>query len=239
MTFLAHSSYETISLSEAVRRLEAGTEDTRRSVVVTFDDGFQDIYTEAFPALQQLGFTATVFLPTAYIGGPTREFKGTRCLTWSEAKEMHKAGIDFGSHTVTHPQLTSLDAESVQREVRSSKDTIEDKLGARVVSFSYPFAFPEADAAFRLRLRGMLLEADYKNGVSTMIGTASPSSDRLFLERLPVNWADDLRLFDSKLQGAYDWLHGLQRLKKVFDRPDVAMTAKRAFHTRSRQFADN
>ena len=61
---------------------------------------------------------------------------------------MHPAGVQFGSHTVTHPQLRSLEWEMIQVEVQSSKQTIEDRLGCAVQSFSYPYAFPEADRPF-------------------------------------------------------------------------------------------
>ena len=68
LQLLARNGYKTIGLGEAVRKLERGAQTTERLVVLTFDDGFADFYTEAFPALSALGYTATVFLPTAYIG---------------------------------------------------------------------------------------------------------------------------------------------------------------------------
>src|SRR5439155_15033721 len=107
------------------------------------------ILTDGFPTLSKLGFNATVFLPTGYIGRVARTFKGKKCLTWNEVRELHRAGVEFGSHTVTHPRLTSLTVKEIEHEIRSSKDTIEDELGARVRAFAYPYAFPEADVPFR------------------------------------------------------------------------------------------
>ena len=81
----------------------------RKPVAITFDDGFQDFYTEAFPVLAQYGFSATMYLPTAFVGNPRRSFKSHPCMTWSEVREAYRAGIEFGSHTVSHPKLVELD----------------------------------------------------------------------------------------------------------------------------------
>lgn len=214
LNFLARNGYKTIGLGEAVRRLEGNTGRAERLVVLTFDDGFEDFWSEAFPTLNQFGYTATVFLPTAYIGDTPRKFNGTTCLTWGQIRELGKAGIEFGSHTATHPELTALAPAEVRREVELSKEEIEDRLGSAVESFSYPYAFPEPDRAFRQSLRTMLTEAGYENGVSTMVGTADSGSDRLFLERIPVNSRDDEAFFSAKLEGGYDWLHALQLASK-------------------------
>jgi len=215
MRHLHEQNYKTVSLQEAVNRIETPGGKREKLAVLTFDDGYQDFYTHAFPALNRYGFSATVFLPTAYIGETSRSFKGTDCLTWNQVRDLGKAGIHFGSHTVTHPQLRTLRAEAIRDEVRCSKETIEEKLGHRVLSFAYPYALPETDRAFRRELRGILAEAGYEAGVSTTIGTADQTGDRFFLKRLPANSADDRRLFDAKLAGAYDWLHTLQYAWKL------------------------
>jgi hypothetical protein len=64
-------------------------------------------------------------------------------------------------------------------------------------------------------LRNMLMQAGYENGVSTIIGTADSSSDRLFLERIPVNSSDDGAFLAAKLRGGYEWLHALQLASKL------------------------
>jgi peptidoglycan/xylan/chitin deacetylase (PgdA/CDA1 family) len=215
MRCLASYGYKTIGLGEAVRKLQVNTATSERLVVLTFDDGYEDFYTEAFPVLAAHGYTATVFLPTAYIGDAPRKFNGTTCLTWTQVCELHSAGIEFGSHTVTHPQLSTLPRARIQRELQTSSDEIAGRLGTEVPSFSYPYAFPETDAAFKDALRRTLADIGYRNGVCTTIGTARASDDPFFLRRLPVNSGDEYRLFDAKLSGSYDWLDSVQYAHKL------------------------
>lgn len=205
--------YTVISLRDAVKILR-GQRSTQKHAVVTFDDGYADFYTNAFPAIARHGFTATVFLPTGYIGKVARQFKGKDCLTWGAVRELHKYGISFGSHTVSHPQLSSLDQNAIKHEILNSKHTIEDNLGECVDAFAYPYAFPEQNGSFVRMLKETLEDAGYHHGVSTRIGTARPHEDRYFLRRVPVNSLDDRLLFEAKLRGGYDWLSKLQYASK-------------------------
>lgn len=212
---LHDAGHKTVSLGEAVQLFRGAEADVQKAVVITFDDGFQDFHSHAFPLLSKYGYSATVFLPTGYIDRDARKFNGVECLTWSQVRELHRAGIQFGSHTVTHPQLKNLNMRGVEEEVRVSKERIEEELGCAVASFSYPFAFPETDDAFRQALQRVLEESGYENGVSTVIGTADRMTNIFFLRRLPMNGCDDWRLLEAKIDGAYDWLHPLQYISKL------------------------
>ncbi|MGA7422524.1 MAG: polysaccharide deacetylase family protein [Candidatus Sulfotelmatobacter sp.] len=214
MKHLADHGYSTINVADAVKFLQNGSA-TKKYAVITFDDGYSNFFRHAFPVLERYHFSATVFLPTAYIGTEPIQFKGKDCLTWSEVRELRKHGVCFGSHTATHPHLTSLDAAGVRSELMSSKQTLEDNLGEAVESFAYPYAFPENDVSFVQMLRETLVDAGYRQGVSTRIGTARPQEDCYFLRRLPMNAVDDVPLFDAKLRGAYDWLSSLQYASKL------------------------
>ena len=215
MVILRDNGYDAVTLDQGWSMLTKGIPPERRPVVLTFDDGFRDFYTNAFPVLDRFGFRATMFLPTAFIGRAAQEFKHRTCLTWNEVRELHKSGVEFGSHTVSHPQLRSLTLAEIESELARSKDTLEQKLGEAVRSFSYPYAFPEADWEFRSAIRGLLASTGYQQGVSTIIGTASLKHDSFFLPRLPVNSHDHMRLFRAKLEGSYDWLHAAQYLSKL------------------------
>ncbi|HUY12644.1 MAG TPA: polysaccharide deacetylase family protein [Terriglobia bacterium] len=213
--FLHDNGYRTASLDEAVSALQNAGGDLAKRVVITFDDGYRDFYTHAFPVLSAYGYGATVFLPTAFIGESPLKFKGVECLTWSEVRSLHKAGVRFGSHTVSHPQLTEVAPDRLDYEIRGSKQTLEDKLGCHVDSFAYPYAFPEANRAFKRRLRAHLEDAGYTSGVSTVVGRADGTSGVFFMKRLPMNSHDDLSLFRAKLEGGYDWLHAFQVGRKL------------------------
>lgn len=227
MLLLKEKDYMVISLTDAAQILETGSaaQDQQaeqgshpRYAVVTFDDGFADFRTGAFPILAEHGFSSTVFLPTGYISDTGSTLKGKKCMRWSDVRELAESGVRFGSHTVTHPKLIGIPWDQVEKELGESKKRIEERLGMGVESFSYPYAFPEQDQSFRSRLRTSLAQLGYVNGVTTTVGTAAKGDDRLFLKRIPANSDDDVAFFLAKLEGGYDWFHGLQYGFKVLKR---------------------
>jgi peptidoglycan/xylan/chitin deacetylase (PgdA/CDA1 family) len=213
MRWLRNSGYRTTGLTEVLTGLQTG-KDLSKMVVITFDDGYRDFYTDALPILKQCGFTATIFLATDRILNTPARIEGADYLTWKDVRELHGEGICFGSHTVTHPDLRSLGPDQIEYELGRSKEIIEDRLGVGVESFSYPHGFPEEDKDYARYLEDVLCNLGYDEGVSTILGRASKKSNRFFLPRLPVNSLDDLLFFQAKLQGGYDWLHWPQLLKK-------------------------
>ena len=229
MALLRAEGYRVVTLSEGLAMLAdqaakaEGPEQSAKGrphppasnpVVLTFDDGFRDFLINAFPILQRHGFSATVYLPTAFIGDDRsvlsnidrRTFKARECLTWSEVAELHQAGIEFGSHTVHHPRLVDLEWPEIENELRESKRAIEEHLGAATCAFAYPYAFPQAEKRFAKHFRDVLASSGYQSCVTTAIGRARVPVDPLCLPRLPMNGADDPALLEAKLTGAYDWL---------------------------------
>jgi peptidoglycan/xylan/chitin deacetylase (PgdA/CDA1 family) len=212
---LRASGHAAIKLSEAIDLLRGASSESmlkQPSVVITFDDGFRDFYTDAFPILERAGFTATVFLPTDFIG---RAFiTGRECLTATEVRELSDMGIEFGSHSASHRRLVELRTDELAEELSSSKAAIEDIVGREVTLFSYPFRFPEENPQFTGTLARLLDECGYRGGVTTAIGRSNRLDNPRFLPRLPVNDCDDDSLLHAKLAGHYDWLRSGQRLRK-------------------------
>jgi peptidoglycan/xylan/chitin deacetylase (PgdA/CDA1 family) len=217
MRFLHENGYRTLSLGKAVEML-AGNGTCEQSVAITFDDGYADFYTHAYPLLREHGFTATVFVLTGLLKAQRMQINGKDCLTLAEVRELHSQGVNIGSHTISHPELKLLPQDEVENELSTSKRTLEDALGAPVKSFAYPFAFPETDQRFVSSLCNLLEECGYENGVTTILGTAQPRHNPKLLPRLPINSWDDPRFFQAKLEGGYDWLHGPQYLAKAVSR---------------------
>jgi peptidoglycan/xylan/chitin deacetylase (PgdA/CDA1 family) len=213
MHYLKHHGYHAISVSEAAEAMEEGVK-ASKAVVITFDDGYHDFYTNAYPILMEYGFSATVFI----ISGLMQDVSGTstqnKYMGWDKVREVHGRGIEIGSHTVTHPKLEWLNPELIDDELELSKQMIEERLGEAIQSFSCPYAFPEHRCEFARMLRSRLRAHGYQNAVTTIVGTAGPACDRFQLPRLPINSYDDLKLFEAKLEGAYNWLHSVQLIWK-------------------------
>ena len=207
MSYLKQNDYQAISIDEALKIMHSAKPPVNKHVVITFDDGFQDILTNALPILKEFNFTATVYLPTNFISEEGCFFNNNRCLTWQEVHELQANKIEIGSHTVTHPKLVSLTPQEVEIELSRSKALIEEKLGKPCNSFSYPYAFPEGNRQFAGFLRKILLKSGYHNCVSTIVGTMGENADPYFIKRIPVNSDDDEQFFKAKLEGAYNWIH--------------------------------
>jgi peptidoglycan/xylan/chitin deacetylase (PgdA/CDA1 family) len=207
MLFLATQGYRTISLEEL-----GGKDPDDKSAIITFDDGYENFYSKAFPILKNYGFSATVFLPTHYVDNEA--FKGKKCLTWQQVAELCKEGISFGSHTHTHPLLRSLSRAAVCDELITSRTILENKIGLPIKVFSYPYRFPEEQRTFVDFLKQALQDAGYTQGVTTRVGRHHNSDHPFFMKRLPINSCDDLTFFKAKLDGYYDWIHTAQVAKK-------------------------
>lgn len=232
MRWLRNQGYRSLDLPSAWASLISGA-DVSKTVVLTFDDGYRDFYTEAMDVLKQCGFTATVFLATDRIRHTSARIEGADYLTWGEVRELHSEGIRFGSHTVTHADLRSLEPEDLEFELGQSKETIEEKLGVTIDSFSYPFSFPEEDKNLARFLEDMLENLGFDYGVCSILGRACRKSKRFFLPRLPMNNWDDSQLLRAKMEGGYDWLHLPQLLKRsIWHNETLLQPTHRARHVK-------
>lgn len=157
----------------------------KKPIVITFDDGYDNAYTEAFPVLKQNGFIGTFFIIKDYTGREGR-------LTDSQINEMAKAGMEFGSHTLTHPDLTKISFDDAKNQIFDSK-------GDWLV-FCYP------SGKFNDEVVSLVREAGYKVAVTTKIGIAKDTSNLLQLPRVRIENVDT-QAFADKISYAYE--HGM------------------------------
>jgi peptidoglycan/xylan/chitin deacetylase (PgdA/CDA1 family) len=185
MRWLYENDYHVIPLSHLVQHLHRRTSLPARSIVITFDDGFESIYTVAFPILARYGFSATVFLVAGYCGGSNnwphqpQAILHHPLLTWAQVREMDGQGIEFGAHTMNHPWLDQLTPGEIEYEVLSSKAQIEEQIGHPIDLFAYPYG------RYNEEVRTIVGRA-YAGACSTRLGMAGPRSDLFALERIEM-----------------------------------------------------
>jgi peptidoglycan/xylan/chitin deacetylase (PgdA/CDA1 family) len=257
--------YRLVTLDELCHELESPSQ-VGPAVAVTFDDGYRDLYTYAFPILRQYRIPATVFLivesvesscapwydrvfvalrvfPSDRIelelDAPVRfdlastlgrmraaekivswlrkqpdahrrqfcaalekrvrisehELRG-RMLDWGQIREMQREGISFGSHTLSHPVISRLDAAAAEHEISESKRVLEEKLQGPVRHFAFPFGQP-ADCG--TSAQALLARCGYRSASTTIWGVNRPGVSPHALYRVQLGEERSLAMFALKL----------------------------------------
>jgi len=177
MNFMNRHGFEVIGFDDLVDGIKKGHQFARNSVVVQFDDGYEDNYLYAFPILKKYGFPAIIFLVSDKIGTPGY-------LTWDEIKEMEKYNILFGAHTRHHVYLPMMSLPEAQDEIAGSKKIIEDHLGHPIDYFCYP------SGGFTVDIKHMVQAAGFKAAVTTNRGKDHFNVDLYELKRVHMNNTD-------------------------------------------------
>lgn len=171
--------YEVIGLPELVRRLRSG-EPVRGSAALTFDDGYADFATNAFPVLEALGLPASVFVTAGRIGG-----RDERELAYLSAAEVRRLAasplIELGPHTVSHPDLTKLSEDEATRELAESKERLESLMERSARSFAYPYG------GYNRKVRSLVAQAGFDVAVTTRMRAVTHADDLLVLPRLQID----------------------------------------------------
>lgn len=202
LTFLAAEGYATPTMQELIAAPEKWG---GRTAIITFDDGYADNLAAA-EALHARSMRASWFIVTGSIGQPPRwqehGHPAGRLLDASELRQMHAAGMEIGSHTVSHARLPTLSEARLHQELSHSKATLEDVLGAPVTSAAYPYGAWDARCADAMRTAG------YAAACTTRSGWAVRDKNPYTLRRLTVFNTDSLGVFVRKLSyaaNAVDW----------------------------------
>lgn len=175
LRYLREHGYTSISLSNLVYHLTQGTPLPPKPIILTFDDGYADHYTQAFPLLQKYGFRAAFFIITDFV---TEKRPGY--MTWDQLKELVAAGMEIGSHSRNHPDLRGQPLDYLVWQALGSKEAIEYYLGITPRFVAYP------SGRYDDQTIAVFHSAHFWAGLTTTQGTEQ-RSDRLFeLQRLRV-----------------------------------------------------
>lgn len=188
------AEHDVRSIDQALDRLDAG--DEAPSVVLTFDDGFGDMYEHAWPLLKERNLPFTLYLATAYIGG-RMHWEGSTAtsdgaaLTWDEVRTMAGSGLcTLGNHTHRHIPPERL----TTAELDECSAAIERETGQVPMHFAYPWGRPVEGLKAEVATR-------FRSAVTGELGRNRPAQDRLLMQRLPVRRTDPLPFFSAKLHG--------------------------------------
>ncbi len=182
---LKANSWRSIDLDDMISNRASIPENHK--FAVTFDDGYLSVYDKAFPILAARGITGTVYVVADQVGGINQWDHSAgdyleHMMNADQIREMHKAGFEIGSHTLSHPHLSQLSDDALRAEVFDSKKSLEDVIGEEVTSFSYPYG------DYDDRVRNVVIEAGYTNAVSTRLGIVLPTDGAYDIPRLNVRW---------------------------------------------------
>ncbi len=194
LQYLADAGYQTVSLYDLYDALMNGTPLPPRPVILTFDDGYLDHYTVAFPLLQKHGFTATFFIITGRADAHDPDY-----LNWSQIAEMAQAGMSMEPHTKTHQSLQERDYDFLIYEMLGSQESLKAHATAEARMLSYP-----AGRYDDLTLE-VAREIDFRLAVTTQPGIFHTTTNTLELARARVSGATSAAGLAYLLQG--NWLN--------------------------------
>lgn len=204
MDYLQKKGYRVVSLGEALSPACREKKDKKPWVVLTFDDGYEDFYTDAFPVLSEYGYTSLLYLVPGRIGSGEvfwwdRDIGESALMSWEQLDNLKKSGlVEFGSHSMSHPDFDRINRDAARQELLQSKKVLEGRLSMPVRHFAYP--------------RGIIAHQDivgelYETAVSIFDGSSGaahcPLDSVTRLVRMPVQRSDGPVLFAARLKG---WL---------------------------------
>ncbi|MBN1587500.1 MAG: polysaccharide deacetylase family protein [Candidatus Omnitrophica bacterium] len=184
-----------LSLEELVRGLKGEQDLPANARVLTFDDGFENFYSEAYPVLRKYGVPAAVFVVTEWVGRDG-------FLSWDQLRELAADPlVTVGSHSFSHAWLPSQDDEALRNELEESKRVMEEQLGVPVEFLCYPAG------AFDARVREAAIAAGYKGAVATNPGPHYPDQDPYAIKRVRISrTSDNPAAFWLESSGYYTWI---------------------------------
>lgn len=192
-------NFRVASLGEIIEFVKGKKNLPKRSIAITFDDGYHNIFSNAYPYLKKHNLPATVFVTTAYcqkkmpLGNVS-----LKMLSWNEIKKMSRNGMEIGAHTMTHPNLVEIDLKEAKNEILRSKQEIEDHTGRDCKYFAYPFYVYNEDVMNLVKTLG------FEGGLGG-IGSIRKGDNPFVLNRILIDGSVTFVMFKAYLTKAMDW----------------------------------
>ena len=209
MWYLKMAGFHVLSIPDLVAAVDTG--DLRRnSAAVTFDDGYVDFYKNAYPVLKRYGYPSTVFIVSGLVGKDnvwdSRNENFTKpMMDWKMIIEIRRNGVQIGSHTRTHPELTRISSDEQNNEISASKKDLEERLNHPIDTFCYPGGDHNDQVKEAVKIAG------YRYAVTTQRGHVERGYDPYALRRIPIKLITNPFSFLYKLHTSSEKRKGKQR----------------------------
>jgi len=189
LAYLKKAGYTSISLADLAYYLAGRRDLPPKPIIITFDDGYVDNYTNAFPLLKKYGFTATFSIVTDPF-----DFGDPRYMSWDNIIEMHAAGMEIGAHSKRHYDLRSNDTDFLVYEILGSKEAIEARINEPVRVFVYP------SGKYTPLTEKVVDSAGYWVALTTHYGAEEQYATRFELPRIRIRGSDTVEEFKAKVE---------------------------------------
>jgi peptidoglycan/xylan/chitin deacetylase (PgdA/CDA1 family) len=194
LRYLVGAGYQPIPLRDLIYHLTLGAPLPEKPIILTFDDGYEDNYTNAYPLLKKYGFVGTFFIVTEPVDKGRAGY-----MSWAQIEIMSTHGMEIGAHSYTHPDLRGKSVDYIIWQAVGSKEAIEGRIQQRVRFFSYP------SGRYDEQVVNVLHSADFWGAVTIETGTRQSSRQPFELQRIRVQGRDNLKTFALKLKLNLDW----------------------------------
>ena len=173
MSYLAGNGYSSISLPYLAEALAGKTPLPDKSIIITFDDGYEDNYLTALPIMEKYGMRAAVFIAVDKVSQPGY-------MSWDQINAMQAKGVDIGSHSMSHPALTDISPSEQTKEILASKKALEKHLNRPVNFIAYPYG------KFNPEMFNLLRQVGYRGAFSGISGLNFPGDNPYTLKRISI-----------------------------------------------------
>lgn len=207
LKYLKSRNYQTVTFEDlANNKYKERFNQDHKWVILTFDDGYVDNYTTAFPLLKEYGFKAVIFLLSEAkynswdVNNEARPEKRFDLMSDEQIKEMMDYGIEFGIHTKDHPFLTQIPLEEARSQILESKATLEQRFNKKFITFAYPYGDLNDD------IKAIVKESGVSFAVATDSGDIVFDKDLMQIRRIAIFPGNSMLTFMRKVSGRYNFI---------------------------------